>query len=89
MWTRETWELIWVRRREGKNFPIVRGEAEVLGVGPEELLGTLMSVSARREWDPRFGKSEVMSMENEAEHSVLVEVRASSRFAAKLEADNI
>lgn len=40
---------IWMRKREGDGLPIVKGEAVVEGVTTEQVLGTILSDTARRE----------------------------------------
>ncbi|GJN92620.1 hypothetical protein Rhopal_005655-T1 [Rhodotorula paludigena] len=68
---------VWMRDREGEKqgegLPVVKGEGEIEGVTTEQVLGTLMSESARRIWDPRIDSVQLVQLDNGFDQGVYLE----------------
>ncbi|ORY75942.1 hypothetical protein BCR35DRAFT_325733 [Leucosporidium creatinivorum] len=66
---------IWKGQAQGKRALLVKGEATVEGATTEQVLGTILSDTARREWDTRFSSSALISQDNGFDQGDFLEVQ--------------
>ncbi|GAA5870056.1 hypothetical protein JCM1840_003569 [Sporobolomyces johnsonii] len=67
---------VWMRERDDrKGLPVVKGEAEIEGVTTEQVLGTLLSSTARTTWDPRIETTQLIELHNGFDQGTFVEAQ--------------
>ncbi|GAA5961850.1 hypothetical protein JCM21900_006461 [Sporobolomyces salmonicolor] len=65
---------VWMRERNDRSgLPVVKGEAEIEGVTTEQVLGTLLSSTARTTWDPRIETTQLIGLHNGFDQGTFVE----------------
>ncbi|KAI5476356.1 START-like domain protein [Pseudohyphozyma bogoriensis] len=60
-------------RRRDTGLPIVMGQTRIGGVTTEQVLGTLLSGAARKDWDVRYHRTSLVGLDNGFDHGTHVE----------------